>query len=112
MPTGRRLLFIVAAAFIFRAKYELSSRGRFALARTNLKTNEMKRIRLHLQAYALLAPCLLAFTDGCLWANAAGAAYIAGLAYVCSHTETGKRFARAYYREVLRLERFLQTNNF
>lgn len=71
----------------------------------------MKRITLHLTAFALFAPCLLAFTAGSLIVTAAGAAYIAGLVYVCSHTARGRKFARMYYKEVLRLEKLLQTNN-
>ena len=46
----------------------------------------MKRITLHLTAFALFAPCLLAFTAGSLIVTAAGTAYIAGLIYVCGHT--------------------------
>ena len=68
----------------------------------------MKRITQHLTACALLAPCLMAFTAGSLILNAAGAAYIAGLVYVCGHTAKGKRFARTYYKEVLRLEKLLR----
>ena len=67
----------------------------------------MKRITLHLQAFALLAPCLLAFTAGSLLANAAGAAYMAGLVYAGGHTARGRKFARTYYKEVLRLEKLL-----
>ena len=72
----------------------------------------MKRITQHLTACALFAPCLLAFTAGSLFVTAAGAAYIAGLVYVCGHTARGKRFARTYYKEVLKLEKLLQVNNF
>ena len=72
----------------------------------------MKRTTLHFTACALFAPCLMAFTAGSLILNAAGALYMAGLVYACSHTARGKRFARTYYREVLRLEKLLQTNNF
>ena len=69
--------------------------------------NNMKRITLHFTACALFAPYLLAFTSGSLFVNAAGALYIAGLVYACSHTARGKRFARTYYKEVLRLEKLL-----
>ncbi len=72
----------------------------------------MKRITLHFTACALLAPCLLAFTAGSLFVTAAGAAYMAGLVYASGHTARGKRFARTYYKEVLRLEKLLQTNSF
>ena len=72
----------------------------------------MKRITLHFTAFALLAPCLLAFTAGSLFANAAGAAYMSGLVYVCSHTAKGKRFARTYYKEVLRLEKLLKITDY
>lgn len=99
---------MAAAAFHYRAKDELLHRGQFARAWTNNnKINDMKRITLHLQAFALLAPCLLAFTAGSLLANAAGAAYMAGLVYAGGHTARGKRFARKYYREVLTLEKLL-----
>lgn len=67
----------------------------------------MKRITLHLTAFALFAPCLLAFTAGSLIVTAAGTAYIAGLIYVCGHTARGKRFARTYYDEITRLEKLL-----
>ena len=72
----------------------------------------MKRITLHFTACALLAPCLLAFTAGSLIIAAVGAAYMAGLVYASGHTAKGKKFARTYYKEVLRLEKLLQTNNF
>ena len=71
------------------------------------KTNDMKRITLHFTACALLAPCLLAFTAGSLILNAAGALYMAGLVYASGHTARGKRFARTYYKEILRLEKLL-----
>ena len=71
----------------------------------------MKRITLHFTAFALLAPCLLAFTAGSLFVTAVGALYMAGLVYASGHTAKGKRFARMYYKEVLRLEKLLQTNN-
>ena len=67
----------------------------------------MKRITLHFTACALFAPCLLAFTAGDLFVNAVGVAYMAGLVYAGGHTAKGKRFARTYYREVLRLEKLL-----
>ena len=67
----------------------------------------MKRITLHFTAFALLAPCLMAFTAGSLFVTAAGAAYIAGLVYVCGHTARGKRFVRTYYDEITRLEKLL-----
>ena len=63
-------------------------------------------------ACALFAPCLLAFTAGSLIVAAVGALYMAGLVYAGGHTAKGKRFARTYYKEVLRLEKLLQTNNF
>ena len=72
----------------------------------------MKRITLHFTACALLAPCLLAFTAGSLIIAAVGAAYMAGLVYASGHTARGKRFARTYYKEVLKLEKLLQVNNF
>ena len=72
----------------------------------------MKRITLHLTAFALFAPCLLAFTAGSLFVNAVGVAYMAGLVYASGHTARGKKFARTYYREALRLEKLLQVNNF
>ena len=72
----------------------------------------MKRIKLHLTACALFAPCMLAFTAGDLFVNAVGVAYMAGLVYASGHTGRGRKFARTYYKEVLRLEKLLQTNNF
>ena len=72
----------------------------------------MKRITQHLTAYALFAPCLMAFTAGSLFVNAVGTLYISGLVYASGHTARGRKFARTYYREVLRLEKLLQTNNF
>ena len=63
-------------------------------------------------AGALLAPCLMAFTAGSLILNAVGVAYMAGLVYASGHTARGRKFAKTYYREVLRLEKLLQTNNF
>ena len=67
----------------------------------------MKRITLHFTAFALFAPCLLAFTAGSLFVAAVGALYMAGLVYASGHTARGKRFARTYYKEVLRLEKLL-----
>ena len=67
----------------------------------------MKRITLHFTAFALLAPCLMAFTAGSLIVAAVGALYMAGLVYASGHTAKGKRFARMYYKEVLRLEKLL-----
>lgn len=67
----------------------------------------MKRITLHLTACALLAPCLSAFTAGSLFVAAVGALYMAGLVYACGHTARGRKFARTYYKEVLRLEKLL-----
>lgn len=49
----------------------------------------------------------MAFTAGNLIVTAVGVAYIAGLVYACGHTAKGKRFARMYYKEVLRLEKLL-----
>ena len=72
----------------------------------------MKRITLHFTAFALLAPCLVAFTAGSLIIAAVGAAYMAGLVYACSHTAKGKRFARTYYKEVLRLEKLLKITDY
>lgn len=67
----------------------------------------MKRITLHFTACALFAPCLLAFTAGSIFVNAAGAAYMAGLVYECGHTARGRKFARTYYDEITRLEKLL-----
>ena len=67
----------------------------------------MKRITLHFTAFALLAPCLVAFTAGSLIIAAVGAAYMAGLVYVCGHTAKGRKFARTYYDEITRLEKLL-----
>ena len=68
----------------------------------------MKRITLHFTACALFAPCLLAFTVGSLAVNILGTLYMAGLVYASGHTARGKKFARTYYKEVLRLEKLLR----
>ena len=92
--------------------HSLLYRGRTGTNGERTKTNNMKRITQHLAAFAVFAPCLLTFTAGSLFVNAAGVAYMAGLVYASGHTARGKRFARTYYKEVLRLEKLLQTNNF
>lgn len=65
----------------------------------------MKRVRLHLIAFALLLPCMMAFNEGKLVLNFLGLAWILVLFFLSS-TMKGKRFIRDYYREILRLERF------
>ena len=47
------------------------------------------------------------FTAGNLIVAAVGALYMAGLVYASGHTAKDKRFARMYYKEVLRLEKLL-----
>ena len=96
------------AAFHHRAKDELLTVGGLHGRGLINKTNSMKRITLHLTAFALFAPCLLAFTAGSLILNAVGAAYMAGLVYASGHTARGMKFARTYYKEVLRLEKLLR----
>lgn len=108
MPTRRRLSIMAAAAFHYRAKYELLTVGGLhGRGLTKTHTNDMKRITLHLTACALFAPCLLAFTSGCLLANAVGTLYAGCLVYMSGHTVKGRKFTRKYYREVLRLEKLL-----
>lgn len=93
--------------FSHRAKDELLTVGGLHGRGLTKKTNDMKRITLHLTACMLFAPCLLAFTSGCLLANAAGTLYAGCLVYMSGHTAKGRKFTRKYYREVLRLEKLL-----
>lgn len=67
----------------------------------------MKRISLHLTAFAVLLPCVAAFTEGNIWVTFCGFLYLVWLWFAANETERGKRFLRDYYREILRLERML-----
>ena len=95
-------------AALYTLYYTVEEREKIA---NEQKANDMKRITLHLAACTLFAPCLLAFTSGCLLANAAGTLYAGCLVYMSGHTAKGRKFTRKYYKEVLCLEKLLQTNS-
>jgi hypothetical protein len=63
----------------------------------------MNRIKIHCLAFAILMPCIMAFSEGSLVINVVGLAYILVL-FRLSSTTRGRRFIRTYYREILRLE--------
>lgn len=65
----------------------------------------MKRLSLHLTAFALLIPCVAAFSEGNLLVTLCGFIYLFWLWLAANETERGRRFLRDYYREILRLER-------
>ncbi|MBQ9560568.1 MAG: hypothetical protein IJV08_11425 [Bacteroidaceae bacterium] len=64
----------------------------------------MKRIILHLQALAVLLPCLLIFVNGNLELTIVGILYLVWLAFFAAPTPAGKRFIRRYYHEILKIE--------
>ena len=67
----------------------------------------MKRIILHLVALAVFLPCTLIVCDGSIVFNLLGVIYVVWLVLVASRTDTGRRFIRRYYHEILRLENFM-----
>ena len=67
----------------------------------------MKRIALHLVALAVFLPCTLIVCGGSVVVNLLGVVYLAWLVLVASRTDTGRRFIRRYYHEILRLENFM-----
>lgn len=68
----------------------------------------MKRIALHLIAFAVLMPCVLMFNiSGELWMNFLGIIYVCYLFILVNESETVRRFVRDYYREILRIERMM-----
>ena len=64
----------------------------------------MKRIKLHLQAFALFAPVVCSLMCSTIIIPALGLIYFAWLVIVWSSTINGRRFLRRYYHEILRLE--------
>ena len=65
----------------------------------------MKRIMLHIVAFAAMMPCVVTFSFGSLWASALGLLYIVYLFIYTTESERGRRFLRDYWREIHRLER-------
>lgn len=65
----------------------------------------MKRMKLHLQAFALFAPVLLIMCSTII--AVLGCIYLAWLVFCWSGTISGRRFLRRYYHEILRLENSL-----
>lgn len=63
----------------------------------------MNSIKIHCLAFAILMPCIMAFSEGSLVVNILGVAYML-LLFRLSGTTIGKRFIRAYYKEILRIE--------
>lgn len=63
----------------------------------------MNSIKLHSIAFAIILPCILAFSEGSLIINLLGIVYILFL-FKLSGTTIGKRFIRSYYKEILWIE--------
>ena len=63
----------------------------------------MKRMKLHLQAFALLAPAIIGMVCSTIIIMLLVLIYSIGL-YRWSFTMSGRKFLRSYYREILRLE--------
>lgn len=66
----------------------------------------MKSIKIHGIAFAIILPCILVFSEGEPVVNLIGIAYILFL-FKLSGTTIGRRFIRSYYREILRIENWL-----
>lgn len=66
----------------------------------------MKRMKLHLQAFALFAPAIIGIICSTIIIVLLVLIYSIGL-YRWSRTINGRNFLRSYYREILRLERML-----
>lgn len=63
----------------------------------------MKRVKLHLQAFALFTPVIIGIICSTIIIVLLVLIYSIGL-YRWSKTRNGRKFLRSYYREVLRLE--------
>jgi hypothetical protein len=63
----------------------------------------MKRMKLHLQAFALFAPAIIGIVCSTIIIVLLVLIYSVGV-YHWSKTRNGRVFLRAYYREILRLE--------
>ena len=63
----------------------------------------MNSIKIHCLAFVILMPCIMAFSESNPLINIIGLAYILVL-FRLSSTTSGRRFIRAYYKEILRLE--------
>ena len=68
----------------------------------------MKRIKLHLQAFALFAPFIILLMSSTIILQILSAIYFGWLALGFSSTIIGRRFFLRYYREILRLEDYLK----
>ena len=55
-------------------------------------------------AFVAIVPMSLVFSEGNLWVNFFGLLYIVWLCIWLHDSETGRRFLRRYYHEILRLE--------
>ena len=66
----------------------------------------MKRMKLHLQAFALFAPAIIGIICSTIIIVLSALIYFIGL-YRWSKTRNGRVFLRSYYREIMRLERML-----
>ncbi len=66
----------------------------------------MKRIKLHLRAALLFAPAFFVLSSTIILVLL-GAIYFSWLVFRWSSTIKGRKFLRAYYHEILRLENML-----
>lgn len=68
----------------------------------------IKRICLHLTAFAVLLPCVLVFNvSGEWWVNVVGIIYCCYLVILMNESKRVQRFVRRYYREILRLQNMM-----
>lgn len=67
----------------------------------------MKRIKLHLQAFALFTPAFIGIISTSMLILLFSAIYSAIIVLWWSKTKAGRHFLIRYYREVLRLENTL-----
>lgn len=65
----------------------------------------MKRIILHLAAFVAMLPLAAVFSEGNVIVNILGLLYFAWLFIWLNDNPTGRKLLRAYYREILRIER-------
>ena len=66
----------------------------------------MDRIILHLAALVVLLPLVLLVSDA-LVLNFFGLLYLVWLCCFAAQSDSGKRFCRRYYHEILRLENMM-----
>ena len=63
----------------------------------------MKRIKIHIIAFAIFLPLITIFSEGNLAINLFGIIYAFSLFWL-SKTTRGKQFIRSYHKEVCRIE--------